>query len=327
MNFRSLYLPFLPNPHRFSRIIMSNYNQSPNLPNNPNQSLDYESWVNSLGNMQDGIFQNTPISNHIIQTVGASNQANIMSNTPTSGGHGLSNIPNLSNPHDINMDVLFNSPERFYRDIINESPVINRTPLGRTPLRNLSLNFSTPNFLKNIETTKSVTPLKNQLFNSNEMFQTPNNHPQNSTLNSSPTTIKINSSAVKEDDHNKNHNIPASPTPASKISPYDPAIPKMGYFKQSSPKQVVTTSIPKKKPQQSKFQIIMTDVNSFANNSKGTKKKKRLTRSSTQPSIKKTSLKRSLSQPSKNMQNTELVQDLFDDSLRQGEENYDPGRE
>jgi hypothetical protein len=221
--------------------------------------------------------------------------------------------------HDLGMDMVFNSPERFYRDIINESPVLSRTPqIGRTPLRNLNLSFSTPNFLKNMESTsvlnnsmtKSFTPLKNQLFNSNDLFQTPQDNKEN-TMNSSPTTIKMNSSAVKEDEEpNVSKVLPPSPTPGAKISDYKKTniqqsqIPKMGCFKKTT-EQLEPKPAQKPVHKTNNFQIIMTDVNSFANNIKPTKagKRKKLARSSTVTSTssktitKKASLKRTMSQP------------------------------
>ncbi|CAM9012489.1 unnamed protein product [Wickerhamomyces anomalus] len=303
-----------------------NQNQSQNVNMNPNQSLDYDQWVNSLGNIQDGIFQNTPMSNHILQNT-LNNSANI--NNSSFG----------TTSQDLNLDLFFNSPERFYRDIINESPIVSKTPqIGRTPLKNLNINFSTPNFLKNIETSanhqnnsvgKNFTPLKNQLFNSKvEIFETPKLTKQNTTtLNSSPTTIKIGSSAMKNDENinpsGSGKMIPPSPTPTSKMSNNNnvvvhqppqiapppppsqiPSIPKMGCFKKATEteKQVI------KKPSNNnnnRFQIIMTDVNTFANNSKSSRpKKKKLARSSTSINTssnavtkKNNSLKRSLSQP------------------------------
>lgn len=278
---------------------------------NPNQSLDYEQWVNALGNIQDGIFQNTPVSNSIIQNTANSALRNNSFNNSSFG-----------TAQDLNLDLFFNSPERFYRDIINESPIVTKTPqVGRTPLKNLNINFSTPNFLKNIDTggldrsaNKNFTPLKNQLFNSKvELFETPKLNKQNSTtLNSSPTTIKIGSSAIKNDENsnqnNQNKMIPPSPTPASKINilpnqqTAPPSIPKMGCFKKAEPEKQVHTKRPA--TNNSKFQIIMTDVNSFTNNSKPSRpKKKKLTRSATSVNAsanavtKKSSLKRSLSQP------------------------------
>lgn len=279
---------------------------------NPNQSLDYEQWVNALGNIQDGIFQNTPLSNSILQ------------NTVNNSGLRNSSINNSSfaTTQDLNLDLFFNSPERFYRDVINESPIVSKTPqVGRTPLKNLNINFSTPNFLKNIETgglersaNKNFTPLKNQLFNSKvELFETPKLNKQNSTtLNSSPTTIKIGSSAIKNEEisnpNSQNKMIPPSPTPASKINilanqkSAPPSIPKMGCFKKAEPEKQVVSKKPA--PNNSRFQIIMTDVNSFANNNKPSRpKKKKLTRSATSVNAsanavtKKSSLKRSLSQP------------------------------
>jgi len=310
-----------------------NYNNNQNM--NPNQSLDYDQWVNSLGNIQDGIFQNTPLSN---------NTGFNSLNQPQSSGinNNNNNILNStsfsSTTQDLNLDLFFNSPERFYRDIINESPIVSKTPqVGRTPLKNLNINFSTPNFLKNIETnlipqtsaTKNFTPLKNQLFNSNsklEVFETPQLNKHNSTtLNSSPTTIKISSSAMKNDENSngpnggpsngRNKMIPPSPTPTSKTNNLShqvkpvipPSIPKMGCFKKNNESENQTNhkkSNSNNNNNNNKFQIIMTDVNTFANNSKNPKpKKKKLARSSTSIGTasnsisKKTSLKRSASQP------------------------------
>lgn len=302
-----------------------NQNQNQNQNINPNQSLDYDQWVNSLGNIQDGIFQNTPMSNSILQ--------NTLNNNANSSNFGTS-------AQELNLDLFFNSPERFYRDVINESPIVSKTPqVGRTPLKNLNINFSTPNFLKNIETSniqsnssnKNFTPLKTQLFNSKvEIFETPKLTKQNTTtLNSSPTTIKIGSSAMKNDENSNlngsiitNKMIPPSPTPTSKITNNNnvvvhrppviaapapvPSIPKMGCFKKATePENQFVKKSNNSNNSNSRFQIIMTDVNTFTNNSKNSKpKKKKLARSSTSInssshsiSKKNTSLKRSLSQP------------------------------
>lgn len=285
------------------------------------------------------------------------------------GQHHMNHLGNNGIPSgapDLNMDFFFNSPDRFYRDIINESPIVNKTlhsSGGKTPLRNLNVNFSTPVFLRNIETSnsnvKSFTPLKNQIFNLNnsfsntstsnlEIFQTPNDKTLNSTLNSSPTTIKMNSSAIKDEQiRNKNDDkdntdtnkiLSMSPTPASKVQQnshiipnitnnlISSSVPKMGYFKKGSPVQEKKSSkIPKqpiitthalvnhKTSNNTKFQIIMTDVNSFASSQTKGRRKKKLTRSATQVNTnlnggtskmkdnnvsKKQTLKRSVSQPS-----------------------------
>lgn len=303
---------------------------------NPNQSLDYDSWVSSI---QDGFFQATPMTSHILQQStfqsggGMNTQQQQQSFPQQYQQHSMTGVNVLNGAqlgHDLSMDMVFNSPERFYRDIINESPVMSRTPLiGRTPLRNLSANFSTPNFLKNIETngpmmhnsaTRNFTPLKNQLFSSNDLFQTPHDSKkENSTnLNSSPTTIKMGSSAVKDDDApNVSKILPPSPTPGYKsngsmsskaVAPM-PNAPKMGCFKKATEEE------PKPRARAGhrhpNFQIIMTDVNSFTNNIKPSKnRKKKLSRSNTTISEssktiqKKTSLKRTQSQPHKKLDNS-----------------------
>lgn len=295
---------------------------------NPNQSLDYDSWVSSI---QDGFFQATPMTSRIMHN----------STFPSSGSQGIHGSSGLNLPHlgnDIAMDM-FNSPERFYRDIINESPVLARTPpIGRTPLRNvnMNMNFSTPNFLKNIEApfgkSTSFTPLKNQLFISNDLFQTPedpNKENNSANLNSSPTTIKMNSSAVKDDEQPPNVSkiLAPSPTPGSMMSDYKPHgiqanVPKMGCFKKNAEKPP-----PRVTPRHSNFQIIMTDVNTFANNTKPSKvRKKKLARSSTTTNVttsktiskKSTSLKRTLSQPQANLTKSDSsVEKMVEADIRQ----------
>lgn len=349
------------------------------------QQQDYDSWVNSLGNIQDGIFQNTPITNHTIhqqqqhqqqQSYGPNQPINFNSNTPLIHHQINQNQAptGIAVPDASNIDFFFNSPDRFYRDIINESPILNKTPYhdGRTPLKNLNMSFSTPLFLRNMENNsltnsgiKNFTPLKNQLFpniinnSSNklvqnlEIFQTPNDKSQSSILNSSPTTIKMNSSAIKDDSNQSSNNdsmnktgnkiLPMSPTPISKIQQISPIIPsgnqtlvpKMGCFKKNSPKKKKPIKFPKQpiitthalvnnnksissnaNNNNTKFQIIMTDVNSFASSQNKSRRRKKLTRSSTQINTsalnnnsnnsnnnkngnvnKKLSLKRSISQP------------------------------
>lgn len=304
--------------HNMGNMTYSNINTSGSNANN--SSLDYDSWVSSI---QDGFFQATPMTSHILQQGNFTNSAGSNGSIPL-GGLNLLNTAGQPGVHDFNVDLAFNSPERFYRDIINESPMLSRTPqIGRTPLRslNMNMNFSTPNFLKNMETTnflnnnfgsatKTFTPLKNQLFASNEMFQTPRDTSKDNSgnIDSSPTTIQMNSSAVKENDTVPSvaKILPPSPTPGSMMGGYKPiprnsTIPKMGCFK-----KIPTQEPPKKSSKSQKnstIQIIMTDVNSFANNNKPTKsRKKKLTRSSTITNIggsvkKKSSLKRTLSQP------------------------------
>lgn len=304
--------------HNMGNMTYSNVHTSGSNANH--SSLDYDSWVSSI---QDGFFQATPMTSHILQQSTFMNSVGSSGSIPL-GGINLLNTAGQPGVHDFNMDLALNTPERLYRDIINESPVLSRTPqIGRTPLRslNMNMNISTPNFLKNIETTnffnnnfgsatKTFTPLKNQLFASNEMFQTPRDTSKDNSgnIDSSPTTIQMNSSAVKESDAvpNVTKILPPSPTPGSMMGGYKPippnsSIPKMGCFK-----KIPTQEPPKKssKPQKnSTIQIIMTDVNSFANNSKPTRsRKKKLTRSSTATNIggsvkKKSSLKRTLSQP------------------------------
>ncbi|ONH68613.1 hypothetical protein BON22_0937 [Cyberlindnera fabianii] len=297
---------------------------------NPNQSSEYESWVNSLGSIQDGLFQNTPMTSHILQH----SPFNLSQQQGSNGSSAVLGQQSLQSQLQ-DVDLYCNSPERFYREIINESPILSRTPqVGRTPLRNLqNMNFSTPLILKGTDAffygsaTKAQTPLKHLQFNSNQIFQTPhdedkeNSNDRNTQLNSSPTTIKMGSSAVKpEEQQNTMKIIPPSPTPGSKIPSTDfskknngsnnnsnnnngnnstAPVPKMGCFKKTPEPETKTTSWP---TTNSNFQIIMTDVNSFANNTKP-KRKKRLQRSSTVTSTtgktitKKSSLKRTLSQP------------------------------
>lgn len=358
------------------------FQQNPNAYNQPmlqvNQ-MNHMAQMNPQMNHQQQIQQQFQQQQQQFQL---QQQQQFFQNTPLQ-----SNTP-FSINQDLNLDMNFNSPEGFYRDIINESPVVSRTPkVGRTPLRNLSINLSTPNFLKAIDNAlantsnsnlKSFSPYHNNMVNNNQQLQHSQNNPQSSSidlelfqtpnlkikkskknsapnendnLGSSPTTIKINSSVVRNEQNIDLDSkvIPASPTPISKPSNVqhqhqhhhhnqhhaqsvisvpipDPTqatninnkfdtgitmdanlsttgnnnpnpmdqndifIPKMGCFKQGKEKNPPKASTSSNGHSSfsfnananSKFQIIMTDVTSFANNNKSSRnKKKKLTRSAT----------------------------------------------